>query len=136
LRAKMDVSLMRQFRAMAARVANSTAFLLSTGAPGHPQQTGQTFVFGGSEARRARTEDLRRRQKLDVDFQSDDGLELRVGGDGFLGGAGHEVEIIKGSAAVALSAKPITAKGTKVYEGKATDSGVRSSNCPSGSRRT
>jgi hypothetical protein len=38
-----------------------------------------------------------------VDFQSDDGLELWVGGDGFLGGAGHEVEIIKGRAVEALS---------------------------------
>src|SRR5215471_8607715 len=38
---------MRQFRAIAARVANSTAFLFRTGsAPGMPRQTGQTFVFG------------------------------------------------------------------------------------------
>jgi hypothetical protein len=39
---------MRQFSAMAASVANSTAFLLSTGkAPGKPRQTGQTLLFGG-----------------------------------------------------------------------------------------
>src|ERR1017187_9749654 len=39
---------MRQLIAMAASVANSTAFRLSTGnAPGRPRQTGQTFVLGG-----------------------------------------------------------------------------------------
>src|SRR5215469_18405336 len=44
----MELSLMRQFKAMAASVANSTAFLLRTGsAPGIPRQTGQTLVFGG-----------------------------------------------------------------------------------------
>ena len=38
---------MRHCSAIAASVANSTAFLLSTGsAPGIPRQTGQTFVFG------------------------------------------------------------------------------------------
>src|ERR1700732_5172386 len=43
---------MRQFRAMAASVANSTAFLFSTGsAPGSPRQTGQTLVFGGDPKR-------------------------------------------------------------------------------------
>ncbi len=43
---------MRQFRAMAASVANSTAFLLSTGrAPGIPRQTGQTLVLGGAPKR-------------------------------------------------------------------------------------
>lgn len=43
---------MRQFRAMAASVANSTAFLLRTGsAPGIPRQTGQTLVFGGAPKR-------------------------------------------------------------------------------------
>jgi hypothetical protein len=48
----MDVSLMRQFSAMAASVANSTAFLFNTGsAPGSPRQTGQTLVFGGSPKR-------------------------------------------------------------------------------------
>src|SRR5205814_3587479 len=45
----MEVSLMRQFSAMAARTAKSTVFLLRTGsAPGSPRQTGQTFVFGGA----------------------------------------------------------------------------------------
>src|SRR5438067_13855465 len=45
----MDVSLMRQFSAMAASTAYSTAFLLSTGsAPGRPRQTGQTLVLGGA----------------------------------------------------------------------------------------
>src|SRR4029077_5834080 len=43
---------MRQFRAMAARAANSTAFLFSTGsAPGSPRHTGQTLVFGGAPKR-------------------------------------------------------------------------------------
>src|SRR5882757_7109612 len=43
---------MRQPRAIAANVANSTAFRFSTGnAPGMPRQTGQTFVFGGSPKR-------------------------------------------------------------------------------------
>src|ERR1700674_949593 len=43
---------MRQFRAMAASVANSTAFLFNTGsAPGSPRQTGQTLVFGGDPKR-------------------------------------------------------------------------------------
>jgi hypothetical protein len=44
--------LTRQFSAIAASVANSTAFLFRTGkAPGKPRQTGQTFVFGGSPKR-------------------------------------------------------------------------------------
>ena len=48
MRAKIEVSLMRQFSAMPASTANSTAFLLSTGSePGMPRHTGQTFVFGG-----------------------------------------------------------------------------------------
>src|ERR1700731_2428601 len=43
---------MRQFRAMAASVANSTAFLFNTGsAPGSPRHTGQTLVFGGAPKR-------------------------------------------------------------------------------------
>src|ERR1700685_3103618 len=43
---------MRQCSAIAARVANSTTFLLSTGsAPGIPRQTGQTFEFGGAPKR-------------------------------------------------------------------------------------
>ena len=43
---------MRQFRAMAASVANSTAFLFRTGkAPGIPRQTGQTLVLGGAPKR-------------------------------------------------------------------------------------
>ena len=43
---------MRQFSAIAASVANSTAFRLSTGkAPGMPRQTGQTFVLGGAPKR-------------------------------------------------------------------------------------
>src|SRR5882724_11923775 len=38
---------MRQFRAIAACVANSTAFLFNTGkAPGRPRHTGQTLVLG------------------------------------------------------------------------------------------
>src|SRR5205085_10194194 len=45
----MEVSLMRQFSAIAASTAYSTAFLLSTGsAPGNPRQTGQTLVLGGA----------------------------------------------------------------------------------------
>src|SRR5438552_921523 len=45
----MEVSLMRQFSAIAASTAYSTAFLLSTGsAPGNPKQTGQTLVLGGA----------------------------------------------------------------------------------------
>src|SRR5712691_11347597 len=43
---------MRQFSAVAARTANSTAFRFRTGnAPGRPKQTGQTFVLGGSPKR-------------------------------------------------------------------------------------
>src|SRR3954471_17345840 len=45
----MLVSRIWQFSAIAASVANSTAFLFSTGsAPGRPRHTGQTFVFGGA----------------------------------------------------------------------------------------
>src|SRR3954465_10695870 len=45
----MDCSLMRQFSAMAASTANSTAARFSTGSgPGRPRHTGQTFVFGGA----------------------------------------------------------------------------------------
>src|ERR1700685_4673049 len=48
----MEVSLIEQFRARAARVANSTALRFNTGkAPGMPRQTGQTLVFGGSPKR-------------------------------------------------------------------------------------
>src|SRR5579871_3164287 len=40
---------MRQFSAMAASTANSTALRFKTGkAPGNPRQTGQTFVFAGA----------------------------------------------------------------------------------------
>ena len=43
---------MRQFKAIAARVANSTAFRFSTGkAPGIPRHTGQTFVLGAAPKR-------------------------------------------------------------------------------------
>ena len=43
---------MRQFKAIAASVANSTAFRFSTGkAPGIPRQTGQTFVLGAAPKR-------------------------------------------------------------------------------------
>src|ERR1700727_2865501 len=45
----MEVSLIRQFKAVAASTANSTARWLSAGsAPGMPRQIGQTLVFGGS----------------------------------------------------------------------------------------
>src|SRR5579864_6198729 len=40
---------MRQFSAIAASVANSTALRLSTGsAPGRPRHTGQTWVLGAA----------------------------------------------------------------------------------------
>src|SRR5271157_3383160 len=43
---------MRQFSAVAARTANSTARRFSTGSgPGNPRHTGQTFVLGGSPKR-------------------------------------------------------------------------------------
>ena len=43
---------MRHCSAIAASVANSTTFLLSTGnAPGIPRHTGQTLVFGGAPKR-------------------------------------------------------------------------------------
>jgi hypothetical protein len=43
---------MRQFSAIAARVANSTALRFSTGnAPGMPRHTGQTFVLGAAPKR-------------------------------------------------------------------------------------
>src|SRR6266852_1351696 len=45
----MEVALMRQFSAMAASTANSTALRFRTGnAPGNPRHTGQTLVLGGS----------------------------------------------------------------------------------------
>src|SRR2546425_4481495 len=48
----MEVSLIRQFSAVAASTANSTALRFRTGnAPGSPRQTGQTLVFGGSPKR-------------------------------------------------------------------------------------
>src|SRR5260370_23656512 len=48
----MDCSLMRQFSAMDASTANSTAFRFSTGnAPGKPRHTGQVLVLGGSPKR-------------------------------------------------------------------------------------
>src|SRR5689334_20740974 len=48
----MDSWLMRQFSAMAARVAYSTALRFSTGsAPGQPRHTGQTLLLGGSPKR-------------------------------------------------------------------------------------
>jgi hypothetical protein len=43
---------MRQFKAIAANVANSTTFRFSTGkAPGIPKHTGQTFVLGAAPNR-------------------------------------------------------------------------------------
>ncbi len=74
---------MRQFSAIAASVANSTAFLFSTGsAPGIPRQTGQTFVFGGAPKR------VEQEQKILVAVSSwtwtsspMTGSILRVGGD-------------------------------------------------------
>jgi hypothetical protein len=43
---------MRQFKANAASMANSTAFRFSTGkAPGIPRQTGQTLVLGAAPKR-------------------------------------------------------------------------------------
>src|SRR5271155_176335 len=48
----METWLMRHSNAIAARAANSTAFLFNTGnAPGRPRHTGHTFVFGGSPKR-------------------------------------------------------------------------------------
>src|SRR5713226_2676429 len=48
----MEVSLIRQFSAVAASTANSTTLRFRTGnAPGSPRQTGQTLVFGGSPKR-------------------------------------------------------------------------------------
>jgi hypothetical protein len=48
----MEVSRTLHFKAIAASVANSTAFRFSTGnAPGIPRQTGQTFVFGAAPNR-------------------------------------------------------------------------------------
>src|SRR5579872_2939749 len=55
----MDVSLMRQLRAMAARTANSTPFRFNTGsAPGRPRHTGQTLVLGGSPKRFAQEQNI------------------------------------------------------------------------------
>jgi hypothetical protein len=43
---------MRQFKAIAAKVANSTALRFKTGkAPGIPRHTGQTFVLGAAPKR-------------------------------------------------------------------------------------
>src|SRR5579871_3315806 len=55
----MEVSLMRQLRAMAASTANSTPLLLRTGkAPGRPRQTGQTLVLGASPKRFAQEQNI------------------------------------------------------------------------------
>src|SRR5438445_5234802 len=44
----IEVSFTREFRAIDANTANSTALRFSTGnAPGNPRQTGQTLVLGG-----------------------------------------------------------------------------------------
>jgi len=82
---------MRQFRAIAANVANSTALRFSTGkAPGMPRHTGQTLVLGRSaEARGTRAENLRRRQELNMHFEADDGLVGCVSGDGGVRGGQH-----------------------------------------------
>ena len=43
---------MRQFKAIAARTANSTALRFSTGStPGMPRHTGHTLLFGGAPKR-------------------------------------------------------------------------------------
>src|ERR1700694_6110178 len=48
----METSFIRHSSAIAAKVANSTAFRFNTGnAPGIPRHTGHTFVFGGSPKR-------------------------------------------------------------------------------------
>src|SRR3981189_1934735 len=48
----METSLIRHSKAIAAKVANSTAFRFSTGkAPGSPRHAGPPFVFGGSPKR-------------------------------------------------------------------------------------
>ena len=79
---------MRQSKAIAASVANSTAFRFSTGkAPGQSQaHRADIRVRRIAKASRAGAEDLRRRQKLDVDFESDDRLVGGVGGDGSVDG--------------------------------------------------
>src|SRR5580704_14133517 len=48
----MEVLFTRQFSAIAAKTANSTALRFNTGnAPGKPRQTGHTLVLGGSPKR-------------------------------------------------------------------------------------
>src|ERR1700688_146524 len=48
----METSFIRHSSAIAANVANSTAFRFNTGsAPGIPRHTGHTFVLGGSPKR-------------------------------------------------------------------------------------
>ena len=82
---------MRQFSAMAASVANSTALRFNTGkAPGKPRQTGQTLVLGAiPKAGRAGAEDFGRGKKLDVHFQPDYRLVLGTGGYGDVWRGGH-----------------------------------------------
>ena len=46
-------------------------------------------VWRSTEARGAGTEDLRRRQELDVHFEADDWLVGRGSGDGGVGGGRH-----------------------------------------------
>ncbi len=67
-------------------MASSTARLFKIGSvPGRPRQTGQTFEFGASpKPVGAGAENFGVGQKLDMDFQADDGLVFRedLGGDG------------------------------------------------------
>ena len=60
-------------------MASSTARLFKTGrVPGSPSANLADVRIGRiAEAGRAAAEDFRFRQKLDVDFQSDDGLVFR-----------------------------------------------------------
>ena len=70
---------MRQFNAIAASTANSTALRFSTGnAPGKSQAHRTNIrVRPVAETRRAGAENLGRGQQLDVYFQSADRLVLR-----------------------------------------------------------
>ena len=64
---------------------------------GHSEADGADIrIRWGAEFRGARAEDLGRRQELDVDFKSDDRLELGMGGDGIFRSGGHRSKDYKG----------------------------------------
>src|SRR5437870_13299185 len=82
----MDVSFTRQFSAIAASAANSTALRFKTGkAPGNPRQTGHTLVFGGLPNR------VEQEQKIFVAVRSCTWTSSPITGSYFVVAAATEV---------------------------------------------